>query len=301
MTRPASNPSVPVSVLRRGRSFLVVDKPAGVVVEPGLGHRRDTLMNGLMAIEGAALAALGEERDWGLLHRLDRETSGCVLVALDARTYDALRAQFEARTVGKEYLAVVSGRPSRMVGEVRAALSEVRRGSMKVSVPARRLAGRPAITRWRVASTGAESSLLVVEIETGRLHQIRAHLALAGFPVTGDRVYRRDLPPNPARTAPGRLEAPLLLHAWRLRFGDPADGARIEVESPPPPAFAEAIRKRGWGDMAPLLARLRAGSPVSMPAGGRYADRPNDHNEPSKARGEPRGDRRDRRRRLYER
>lgn len=244
MPRPAANPSVAIDVLHRDPALLVVDKPAGLVVEPGAGHARDTLLNGLAALE-PGIARLGEKRDWGLLHRLDRDTSGCLLVALDADAYDALRAQFEARAIAKEYLAVVRGRPPRDHGEIDVPLAEVRRGHMKVSVPGLRGAGRSAITRWSVLASNGEASLLRISIPTGRLHQIRAHMALLGCPVSGDRVYRPDLPPNTSRPPPGRPRAPLLLHAWRLGFRHPADDHPVAVTAPPPQAFVDGAVQSG--------------------------------------------------------
>jgi len=263
MTRPTANPDLRVSLLLRDPLFVVVDKPAGVVTEPGIGHARDALLNGLLALEPTALGALGPARDWGLLHRLDRETSGCVLVALEARAYDTLRGQFELRTLTKEYLAVVRGRPSREAGEIDIPLVEMRRGDMKVSVAGRRGEGRPAMTRWRVLSSRREHSLLRVEIVSGRLHQIRAHCAMLGWPVDGDRVYRPDLPPNTSRPPPNREPPPLLLHAWRLAFDHPVDGHRVAVEAPlPPPLLAGAER---CGASAEALASLlRSPAPVSI-------------------------------------
>lgn len=243
MTRPPANPSITPSIILADDSLLVVDKPAGLVVEPGLGHARDSLLNGLMSTHGEALAALGPDRDWGLVHRLDRETGGCVLIALTAAAYDHLRRQFESRSVRKSYLSIVNGRLPNEQGTIDDPLVETRRGDMKISVPGRRGAGRPAVTHFRVLAATRSRSLLLVRIETGRLHQIRAHLASIGHPVCGDRVYRSDLPPNTSRPGPGRARSPLLLHAWRLEFSHPVTGRRTSVESPPPACMREAIRE----------------------------------------------------------
>lgn len=247
-----------VSLLHRDDALLVVDKPAGLVVEPGLGHRRDSLLNGLMAAHGDSLSLMGPSRDWGLLHRLDRETSGCVLVALRPAAYDSLREQFESRRVRKSYLAIVNGRPRMSEGVVDTALEEVRRGDLKVSVPGRRGAGRPAVTRYRVLASTKSQALLLVSIDTGRLHQIRAHLAGIGHPIEGDRIYRTDLPPNTSRPPPGREAPPLLLHAWRLGFSHPESGRAMEAESPPPRALAERVRAMTGNDLAPLLPSARS-------------------------------------------
>lgn len=257
MNRPFANAALPITILHRDPAFLVVDKPVGWVTEPGVAHGSDALLNGLMAMEPAALGALGDARDWGLLHRLDRETSGCVLVALDAVAYDALRSQFEARTIEKEYLAVVRGRPSRDHGEIDWPLVETRRDDMKISVPGRRGEGRPALTRWRMLGSRGGTSLLRVAIVTGRLHQIRAHLALQGWPVEGDRMYRPDLPPNTARPPKGRILPPLLLHAWRLAFDHPVHRGRMEVVSPPPASLVEGAARSGI-DARALAALLQS-------------------------------------------
>jgi 23S rRNA pseudouridine1911/1915/1917 synthase len=245
MTTPTPNPAIALEVLLEDPSFAVVAKPAGIVSEPGLGHAGDTVMNGAFARWGARLAPLGEARDHGLLHRLDRDTSGALVIALDAAAYDAIRAQFEARTVRKRYLAIVDGKPPRGEGTIDLPLEEVRRGDMKVSMVNRRGAGRPAITRWRTLASAGGRALLDVAIETGRLHQIRAHMAELGCPVLGDRVYRVDMPPNTSRPPRGRAAAPLALHAASIAFAHPATGAPVEVTCPVPGQFAEACLSAG--------------------------------------------------------
>lgn len=245
MPLPTPNPAIDVRVLLEDPSFVVVEKPAGTVTEPGLGHAGDSLMNGAFARWGARLGPLGEARDHGLVHRLDRDASGALVIALDAAAYDAIRAQFEARTVRKRYLAIVQGKPPRGEGSIDLPLEEARRGDMKVSLVNRRGGGRPALTRWRTLASAGGRTLLEVEIETGRLHQIRVHLAQLGCPVLHDRVYRVDLPPNTSRPPRGRPETPLALHAASIAFAHPVTGAAVEVTCPAPAHFADACVSAG--------------------------------------------------------
>ncbi len=245
MPLPTPNPAIDIRVLHEDPSFVVVEKPAGTVTEPGLGHTGDSLMNGAFARWGARLGPLGEARDHGLLHRLDRDASGALVIALDAAAYDAIRAQFEARTVRKRYLAIVEGKPPRGEGSIDLPLEEARRGDMKVSLVNRRGGGRPALTRWRTLASAGGRTLLEVEIETGRLHQIRVHLAQLGCPVLHDRVYRVDLPPNTSTPPRGRPAPPLALHAASIGFTHPVTGAAVEVTCPAPAHFAEACVSAG--------------------------------------------------------
>lgn len=244
MPTPRPNHGMPLRTLLEDPEFVVIEKPAGTVSEPGLGHADDSVMNAAFARWGADLGPLGDARDHGLVHRLDRDTSGALLVARTARAYDALRAQFEARTVGKRYVALVEGKPPRGEGLADRPLEEARRGDMKVSLVSRRGGGRPARTRWRTVAHGGGRTLLDVEIETGRLHQIRAHMADLGCPVVGDRVYRVDLPPNTGSAAVAR-GAPLALHAWELRFSHPATGAEVSARAPIPRHLLDLVESSG--------------------------------------------------------
>jgi RluA family pseudouridine synthase len=258
---PVANPDVAWELVHEWPDMVCAMKPAGVVTQPGVGHTSDALLNGLMCRYRARMERLGAARDWGLLHRLDRETSGCVLCALDAAAYDSVRAQFAARTVRKMYLAAVSGKLPSPAGRTDQPLEEVRRGDMKVSAITRR--GEPAITHWMTLSSKGTASLVAVSIETGKLHQIRAHMAWLGAPIAGDRVYRSLLPPNtskPPRGAPPTL----LLHAWRISCVLPSAGGPVCAEAPIPPRFTQALQERL--EMAPdeverALPRAREWSP----------------------------------------
>lgn len=238
---PTANPKIECHEIYSDGDVIALNKPAGRVTQPGIGHRDDSLMNGLFARERTTLTRLGSQRDWGLLHRLDRETSGVILVARTADAYDTIRGQFEARTIEKTYLAIVRGRLPAVEGCCRQPLNEVRRGDMKISVPASR--GEVALTHWRVLTSSKDMALVACAIETGKLHQIRAHMAYLGAPVEGDRVYRSLLPPNTSAPPANQRNAPpsLRLHAWRIAFAHPQGGKRMEIEAPIPANMLELI------------------------------------------------------------
>ena len=213
-----------------------------MVTEPGASHREDSLLNALVAKFGGKLLRLGERRDYGLLHRLDRQTSGCVACALDPDAYDTIRAQFEARSVEKRYLAIVKGRMRAGSQRIELNLEERRvpssEGTRLVSVVARE--GKPACTEIEVLATSTAHSLVACEPHTGRLHQIRVHLAHLGFPVAGDPLYgagARLLSPTKSH------EATLGLHAWKLGFAH-AHG-RVDAVAPPSRKLLELAREVG--------------------------------------------------------
>lgn len=220
--------------------LLVVFKPAGVVSEPGKGHARDSLLNGLFCEYAAALQNMGEARDWGLLHRLDKDTSGLLLVALRGRTYDALRSAFEERRVKKAYWAIVAGVPRPAQGIIQKPIREVT-GLRKRAVIGRE--GQKAVTAYRLLAAGPEASLVEARPATGRLHQIRVHLAALGCPLLGDSMYGREV----------KIRVPrLCLHAARLSFVHPVTQRRMEVES-------------AWPrDLRSTLGRLELPNPTEM-------------------------------------
>ncbi len=227
----------------------LVGKPPGVVTLPGLGHEHDTLLNGLFARWGAQLQNLGRKRDFGLLHRLDRETSGLVIIALRAPAYDRLREDFEARRIQKYYWAVVKGAPREPSAVIRRPLIEVQakvRGrSQKVSRVS--AAGKPGITAYRLLQQGPAASLLECRAVTGRLHQLRVHLDLIGCPILGDDLYAE----SSLDTAAPRLA----LHAHRVVLSHPITGERLDVRTPWP------------SDLRGLLKRLGLSRPDLAPSG----------------------------------
>jgi 23S rRNA pseudouridine1911/1915/1917 synthase len=235
---PDPEPEMPLTVLWEGERCLVVDKPAGIAVHPLLPGEGGTLANAVAGRHPECAAAAPEPREGGAVHRLDLETSGCVLFARDPEAWDLLRAQFRDRTVEKVYLALVAGRVA--AGGV-TTVPLAQRGGRVVAVPdveaEERLRGkgtarpRPAETHWEVERAFERQTLLRVRIPTGVMHQIRAHLAHLGHPVVGDVVYGGE-----AARAPG-LERHFL-HAWRLAFAPPAGAGRVEVVSPLPRPLA---------------------------------------------------------------
>ena len=212
--------------------LLVVDKPAGLVVHPAPGHATGTLVHGLLAHEAAG----GEEPDRpGIVHRLDRDTSGLLVVARSPEAHRRLEKLVRAHELEREYLALVCGRPRSRTGRIEAPIGRDRndrtRHSLDTATP------RDAVTHFEIAEELPRHTLLRVRLETGRTHQIRVHLAEIGLPVAGDRVYGR----------PGELGlARQFLHAARLGFAHPFSGEWVECESPLPPDLVVALdRARG--------------------------------------------------------
>ncbi|MEE8362691.1 MAG: RluA family pseudouridine synthase [Dehalococcoidia bacterium] len=210
--------------------LLVVDKPAGLTVHPGAGHDRDTLVNGLLALR-PEIASVGVAERPGIVHRLDRETSGLLVVAKTEAAYTALSQAIRDRTVAREYTALVRGRVEPVAGVVDAPLGRDPRSRRRQAVVT---GGRAARTRYRVAEYFRATSLLDVALETGRTHQIRVHMASLGHPVCGDRTYGRAWP------GPGGLERQFL-HAHRLSFTHPVTGEPVEVTSALPDDLAASL------------------------------------------------------------
>ena len=220
--------AAPFTVRYEDDSLLVVDKPAGVVVHPARGHRTGTLAQGL-----AGRAAGGPDAGRaGIVHRLDRDTSGLLVVARSERVHRALRALLAARAIEREYLALVEGRPPARTGTIDAPIGRDRRVRTRIStdtdVP------RDARTHFRLERALPGSTLLRVRLETGRTHQIRVHLGAIGHPVAGDPEYG-----TPGRFGLDRQ----FLHATRLAFNHPVTGARVDVASPLPPDLVAALRR----------------------------------------------------------
>jgi 23S rRNA pseudouridine1911/1915/1917 synthase len=238
---------IPLRILYEDADVIAVDKPAGMVVHAGAGAHSGTLVNALLHHFGS-LSQVGGELRPGIVHRLDRFTSGVLLVARNDAAHRRLAEQFAGRKVEKIYLALVHGRVKADQGRIEKPIS--RDPARRVRMTARRAEGRAAITEYRVLQRFSRFTLLEVRIKTGRTHQIRAHFSSAGHPVAGDRLYG----------APTRVEGlpPLdrfFLHAHRVRFEQPSTGAPIAVESPLP------VELEGW------LSEIAVKYPLERPGG----------------------------------
>ena len=248
---PKSEPTleaadIPLAILWEDDECLVVDKPAGLVVHPGAGHPDRTLVNALLH-HRPAVAGVGDERKSGLVHRLDMDTSGCLLVAKTDAAHQSLSRQFEARTIAKTYWAFAWGHLGEREGVFDAPIGRSARDRQRMSSHTRR--GRRAVTRWRVVETYAVAEWLEIDLETGRTHQIRVHLAESGHPVIGDARYGGG--PSRARGFHGPQQAWArevaaaagrhALHAWALEFDHPTTAERVRVEAPLP-ADLESLR-----------------------------------------------------------
>jgi 23S rRNA pseudouridine1911/1915/1917 synthase len=220
-------------VLFEDAHLLVIDKPAGMVVHPGAGVTRGTVVHGLLH-QVRDLAGISGEMRPGIVHRLDKDTSGCLVVAKTEAALRGLQAQFKSRTVEKSYRALVHGKPPD-AGELDTLFG--RHPVHRKRFSSRVQKGRRAVTRFRVLARAPGAAWLEVELLTGRTHQIRAHLADAGWPIFGDALYgRREKAPVIQRQA---------LHAFRLAFSHPATGARMACEAPLPADLRAALRLLG--------------------------------------------------------
>lgn len=249
---------IPLSVLFEDESIIVIDKPPGIVVHPGAGNIRGTLVNALLH-HCRDLSGIGGVLRPGVVHRLDKDTSGVMVVAKTDAAHQALAAQFKARAVMKRYSAVVVGSMPAEEGIIDAPIGRHRRDRKKMTTGVKE--GREAVTKWKVVKDyGGVASLLDVEIETGRTHQIRVHLNSVKRPVLGDREYGGLATSLPERIRKGPAGEALkamnrqALHAAALGFHHPQSGRYLEFTAPLPE------------DMARLIGELES---LSRSAGGR--------------------------------
>ena len=225
---------LPIGILYEDENLVVVDKPSGMVVHPGEGTGEDTLVHALLHHCDGKLSSVGSPDRPGIVHRLDKDTSGVMVVAKTDPVHHALVKQFADRQTGKEYLALVSGIPREKSGSVTLPIGRHPTIRVKMAVVEN---GKPAHTDWEIIeSFGDLGSLLRCRIHTGRTHQIRVHLSSLGHPVVGDETYgfkpARSKVPSPPR---------VLLHAEKLSFIHPASGESMTVEAPVPADFSNYV------------------------------------------------------------
>jgi len=219
------DPTIPLRVVYEDDDLLIVDKPAGLVVHPAPGHWQGTLVNALLA-RGDRFGGIAGTQRPGIVHRLDRDTSGLLMVARHDAAQASLMAQLKARRVKKTYLALVAGRVAAASGRIEAPIGRDPKDRQRFAVVED---GRSAVTVYRVRERFDAWTLLEVDLVTGRTHQIRVHLAAIGHPVAGDPVYGT----GTSRRGPDGLER-LFLHAWRLELASPSRGELIRATAPLP-------------------------------------------------------------------
>ncbi|MBI2875608.1 MAG: RluA family pseudouridine synthase [Candidatus Tectomicrobia bacterium] len=245
---------IPLEIVYEDSSLVVINKPAGLVVHPGAGNPTGTLVNALL-YHCPDLSGIGGVERPGIVHRLDKETSGLLVVAKDDLTHRGLARQWEDRSIRRRYLALVKGRVAPEKGRIETLIGRhpVERKKMAVV----RQKGRVAITEYQILERWADFSLLELHLRTGRTHQIRVHLASRGHPVVGDRVYGRRTEgqgqPLPVQAALEGLHG-LALHAATLGFVHPRSGEPLEFEAALPPDFAHLLQ---------VLRRSNLGHPGS--------------------------------------
>jgi 23S rRNA pseudouridine1911/1915/1917 synthase len=231
---------IPLAVLYEDDDFVAIDKPAGMVVHPSHGHESGTLVNAALAHWPQVANLLGEERP-GIVHRLDKDTSGIIIMAKTRPALLALQAQFKARTVKKQYIALVEGIPDNREGVIDAAIGRDPRRRKRMAVVR---GGRSSLTRYHVAEVFEDHALLDVYPLTGRTHQIRVHMAWIGHPVVGDSIYGR-------RRQPIKLDRHFL-HAASLTICSPSSSSEITFSSPLPDELTgvlnELRRRSGHND-----------------------------------------------------
>jgi len=230
---------IPLDILHEDAAIIVLNKPAGLVVHPGAGNAEGTLVNALL-FHCAGLSVIGGVERPGIVHRLDKETSGCLVIAKTDSAHRSLSSQFADRLVQKTYMALVEGIPRMPHGKIEAAIGRHAVHRQKMSVNER---GRASMTQYRVVASFEGKTLMECHPRTGRTHQIRVHLKHLGHPIVGDPLYGR-------RAGHPRH----FLHAWKISFAHPENGKPLEFCAPLPPDFPEwavaaskAPRKMGSG------------------------------------------------------
>ena len=231
--------NIPLDILYEDDSLLIINKPSGLVVHPAPGHPGGTLVNALLA-HCPSLPGIGGVQRPGIVHRLDKDTTGAIAIAKTDFAQQHLQTQLKAKTARREYLGVVYGAPQSESGTIDVPVGRHRVDRKKMAVVPVERGGRSAVTHWRVRERLGNYTLMHFQLETGRTHQIRVHCAQMGHPIVGDPVYSsgRDVGVN----LPGQA-----LHAWRLKLQHPITSEWLEATAPIPPVLTkllEVLRRR---------------------------------------------------------
>lgn len=228
---------IPIDIVFEDEHLLVVDKPAGLVVHPAAGNLDGTLVNALLHHCAGRLSGIGGVARPGIVHRIDKDTSGLLVVAKTDRAHAGLAAQFQKHTIGRRYQAVVSGLPTPPAGRIETHLDRSDGNRQKISV-VQAPRGRHAITHFRVVKPLNKAALVECRLETGRTHQVRVHMAHIGHPLVGDPVYGQGRLADVCRALGFRRQA---LHAARLDFEHPITREILAFESPTPPDIQQLL------------------------------------------------------------
>ncbi len=226
---------IPLDIVYEDEDVIVVNKPRGLVVHPAPGHPDGTLVNALLCHCGDTLSGIGGEKRPGIVHRIDKDTSGLIIAAKNDAAHLALSSQLSDHSLCREYEAVVRGRLREDSGTVDAPIGRHPTDRKRMAVTAK--ASRNAVTHWEVIARYAGYTHIRCRLETGRTHQIRVHMAYIGHPLLGDFTYGA---PSPDKGLEGQC-----LHARRLRFVHPASGELVELETPLPDYFTEVLKRLG--------------------------------------------------------
>lgn len=223
---------IPVEVLYEDNDIIVVNKPKGLVVHPANGNPDGTLVNALMKICKGTLSGIGGEIRPGIVHRLDKDTSGVLIVAKNDKAHLALCKQIKNREVKKTYLALTRGIIKENEATINMPIGRSTTDRKKMAVVK---TGKEAITHFRVLERFKENTLLEINLETGRTHQIRVHLSQIGYPIVGDMVYSNG---KNKFGVQGQM-----LHAWKIKFMHPITGKEMKIDAPLPPYFEDVLEK----------------------------------------------------------
>jgi 23S rRNA pseudouridine1911/1915/1917 synthase len=230
---------IPLDILYEDDYLLILNKPAGLVVHPAPGHQNDTLVNGLLAYCDQ-LAGIGGVQRPGIVHRLDKDTTGAMVVAKTDFAMQNLQAQIKAKTARRQYLGIVYGVPKTESGTINQPIGRHPIDRKKMAIIPIEKGGREAVTHWQIQERLGNYTLILFTLETGRTHQIRVHSSFMGNPIVGDPEYSRGKAMGV--NLPGQA-----LHAWKLRLNHPISGEKIEAIAPIPNAFQtllEVLRRR---------------------------------------------------------